>query len=125
MDKTLRTQVSLIVQNYLADEAKQSGVMETESTDVGEVITNLCLEDSTLSNDSEEPVKSVEKSGLEGEVRRIEDSLKELYNMISDLKATITSMPTVNTVAEVVTEDEHETESLSTETEVLLTKATY
>lgn len=103
------------------DIAKQSGVVKTETTDVGEVVTNLNLEDSTFKEDIEEPTKPSHIDELDAKVNRLEESVSEILSILKNGGGFVTSSSILDTTSDDVNGDNTKTESLSSETEVLLT----
>ena len=106
------------------DLAKQSGVVKTESTDVGEVVTQFKLEDSTLKQKSEQVTEPENSSNLEGRVEKIESTLNELLSLMKAGQGITPNTAMQDTTSNVNTEDVPKTESLSSVTQVPVVEET-
>lgn len=102
------------------DLAKQSGVVKTESTDVGEVVTQFKLVDTTLNQKSEQVTKPENNLNLEGRVEKIESTLDELLSLMKAGQGIPTNTSMQDTAPNVNIEDTPKTESLSSFTQVPL-----
>lgn len=106
------------------DLAKQSGVVKTESTDVGEAVSQFSIEDSTLKVKKEEEVKTDDSSSLECRVEKIENTLNELLSIMKSGQANQSTAATDNTDLSMNSKDESNFESLSSTAQVPLSVET-
>lgn len=104
------------------DIAKQAGVVKTESGDNGEVLAKLIIENPTSDSNPSTGVNSADNSELEGRVKKIEDAISGIFDLLKNgtytqSTSTTSVMPVVEKTDEVV-----ETPILKEEVEVPLIK---
>lgn len=102
------------------DIAKQSGVVKTESTDVGEALGQFKLEDSTLGTQNRCSTEPTESTELEGRINRMEEAINQIMSVLQSGQVVQTS--TQSTVAPIqpIYREEAKTESLSSVAQVPL-----
>ena len=101
------------------DIAKQSGVVKTESTDVGEALVQISLDKPISGVQSEQENKTSNNNELEGRVNKIEEMLGSIMSMLQSgqFNQSSTSTSTEPIVKE--TEDAKETPILNEDSQVL------
>lgn len=101
------------------DIAKQSGVVKTESTDVGEALVQISLDKPISGVQSEQENKTSNNNELEGRVNKIEEMLGSIMSMLQSgqFNQSSTSTSTEPIVKE--TEDVKETPILNEDSQVL------
>lgn len=101
------------------DIAKQSGVVKTESTDVGEALVQISLDKPISGVQSEQENKTSNNNELEGRVNKIEEMLGSIMSMLQSgqFNQSSTSTSTEPIIKE--TEDVKETPILNEDSQVL------
>lgn len=101
------------------DIAKQSGVVKTESTDVGEALVQISLDKSISGVQSEQENKTSNNNELEGRVNKIEEMLGSIMSMLQSGQFNQSSTPTSTEPIVKETEDVKETPILNEDSQVL------
>lgn len=100
------------------DIAKHSGVVKTESTDVGEALVKLSLENTTLDRQFKGSSESANSSDLENRVEKIEEMLGNIMTLIQSGSLGSNSSLTSNSDYSEIIEDDTKTSILNDEAEV-------
>lgn len=101
------------------DIAKKSGVVRTESTDVGEALVNLSLEKTISESEIKEEVQPIENSDLAGRVGKIEEALSTIINMLQNGSFNQGTPPTSTVITEEKVQEEVKIPSLNVDTQVV------
>lgn len=104
------------------DIAKQSGVVKTESTDVGEALVKLSLENPTSSSQPVSDSKPNNDNDLECRVGKIEEALNSIMDMLKSGSFTKDTSTTSNPVSDVEIKDEEKISILNEDTQVPVVK---
>lgn len=100
------------------DIAKQSGVVKTEATDVGEALVKLSLGNPISDEQPISPDKPNNGNDLEGRVGKIEEVLNNIMSMLQSGSFNQSTNATSSPVSSTKTEDEEKTPMINEDTQV-------
>ena len=104
------------------DIARRKGFMKTESTDVGEALVHLSLEDLTLESKNGEEDKPYEDSGLEGRVNKIEKTLTDMASIMKSIQEVLSNDSIFKPATSTLDQEDSKISSLVVEEQVIVSE---
>lgn len=104
------------------DIARRKGFMKTESTDVGEALVHLSLEDLTLESKNGEEDKPYDDSGLEGRVNKIEKTLTDMASIMKSIQEVLSNDSIFKPATSTLDQEDSKISSLFVEEQVIVSE---
>ena len=105
------------------DIARRKGFMKTESTDVGEALVHLSLEDLTLESKNREDGKPSDNISLEGRVDKIEKTLTDMASIMKSIQEVLSSESISKPATSSADQEDSKTSSLVSEEQVIVSES--